>query len=401
MGRVSTDSFYNRAFIDIRTSQFELARLQSQVGSGKRLLSPSDDPAAAAQVLDINETLTRVEKYGQNVTLANQRLALEDSTLGGVTDLLVRVKELALGAHTGTQSPETRRAYRAEVEQRLNELLDFANTKDANGDFLFAGFRAQTRPFQRAAGGFVYNGDQGVRELQVSATRRVAAGDSGDDIFMRVPGGNGSFAVSAQGANTGTGVMSPGSITDPTAYTHHAYSVRFTSDTTYDVIDENLGAPVATAQTYQPGAGIRFDGIEVSIDGAPLSGDRFDIAPRPVQSVFETLQRFVDTMSVNPSGGAEEAQHTQAMNDIIDSLDRGLSHVLEVRTTVGARLTALESVELEAENLSFELQRARSQLEDVDIESAISLLQREINVLEISQATFVRLSDLSLFNFLR
>jgi flagellar hook-associated protein 3 FlgL len=401
MTRVSNDTFYNRAFIDFRRSQLEIATLQTQIGSGKKLLQPSDDPAASAQVLNINETLARIDQYGRNATLANERLALEDSTLDGVTGLLTRLKELALGANSGTQSRETRRAFGSEVEQRLNELLDFANTRGANGDYLFAGFKAQTRPFERSAAGVVYNGDQGVRELQVSASRRVAAGDNGDEVFMRVPGGNGSFSVSAQGSNTGTGVMSPGSITDPTAFTHHSYSIRFTSDTTFDVVDDTLGATVAAAQTYTPGSGIRFDGIEVSIDGGPLSGDRFDIAPRPAQSMFDTVQRFVDAMAFNPAIPAEEAQQSQTMNDVIDSLDRAISHVLEVRTTVGARQNALESVEIEATNLDFELRRTRSELEDVDIEYAISRLQQQVNVLEVSQATFVRLADLSLFDFLR
>ena len=215
MSRVTNNTFYERAFRDFRASQVNIAQLQAQIGSGKKLIRPSDDPSATSQVLDLNDALSRIDQYSRNATLANQRLALEDSTLGGVGNLLIRVKELAIAASNGTQTDETRGAFGAEVSQRLKELIDLANVQDANGDYLFAGFQVESEPFARSASGVVYNGSEGVRELQISASRTVSTGDNGADVFMRTPGGNGRFAVSADAANTGTGIVDVGSVVAP------------------------------------------------------------------------------------------------------------------------------------------------------------------------------------------
>lgn len=400
MTRVTNNTFFDRAFRDFRGAQVDIAKFQAQIGSGKKLIRPSDDPSATAQVLNLNEALSRIDRYQRNATLANQRLALEDVTLASVGDLLIRAKEQALAANSGTQTHETRRAFGAEIAQRLDELIDLANVQDANGDYLFGGFQVETEPFSSTASGVVYNGSDGVRELQVSASRRVSTGDNGADVFMRTPGGNGHFAVSANAANTGTGVITVGSVVDISAFTHHDYSIQFTSPTTFDVIDTTAGSTVLAAQPYTDDASIVFDGIETSISGTPATGDRFDVAPSPAVSVFSTLQEFVDAMAVSPRTAAQQAQLDQRMNGVIASLDQSLNHVLETRTTVGARQNALDAVEVEMEDLGFELKSSISELEDVALDEAISSLQQRISAYEAAQATFVRLAGLSLFNFL-
>ena len=57
MSRVTTQMTFQRAVLDIRRNQVEIARLQSGVGSGKRVQRPSDDPAAASRALGVRETL--------------------------------------------------------------------------------------------------------------------------------------------------------------------------------------------------------------------------------------------------------------------------------------------------------------------------------------------------------
>lgn len=401
MTRVATSTAYRQALQDLQRNQAEIARLQAGVGSGQRILKPSDDPAGASRVLDLTGTLGRLEQYASNARLAEQRLSLEESTLEGVHEVLVRVKELALAANSGTQSAQTREAYRVETGERLSELLALANVRDGNGDYLFAGYKARTQPFALDAGGVGYLGDAGTREVQVSDTRRVVAGDSGARVFMRVPGGNGRFAVSADAANTGSGVLAAGSVADVSAYGEHAYSIRFTGAATFDVVDETTGATVLAAQPFTEGASIDFDGISTRIAGQPAPGDRFDLTPASAQPVFDTLQDFIAALTVDPGDAAATAQQAQALNHVIDSLDRGLDHVLEVRATVGARRSALEAVESQNEDLRFELEATRSQVRDLDATAAISALQQRISALEAVQQSFVAVSRLSLFNFLR
>ena len=401
MTRVSSNMTYWQAVSDLQRNQGEIARLQAGVASGRRIHKPSDDPAGATRALDIGEALARIEQYATNARLADQRLALEDSTLVGVQHLVMRVKELALAAGSATHGPESRRAFGAEVAQRLSELVDLANVRDANGDYLFAGGKSATRPFALDAGGVTYAGDQVARELQISATRTVQAGDGGDRVFLRIPGGNGRFTVAADAGNVGSGVIAAGSVTDPGAFTGHRYSVRFTAPGTFDVVDDTLGVTVLAAQPHAEGAAIAFDGIETSIEGTPAAGDRFDIAPSGPTPLFDTLQAFVTAMQADPADAAATAKLAQTMNGIIDSLDRALDHVLEVRATVGARQNAVESVQAQNADLAFELESTLSQVRDLDMTAAVASLQQRISSLEAVQASFVAVSRLSLFDLLR
>ncbi len=401
MPRISSSMIHQQALTGIRRNQVEIARLQDGVASGRRIQRPSDDPAGASRALDIGETLDRLEQYQVNARLADQRLALEDSTLEGVQNLITRIKELSLAANSGTQTPETRNAISTEVSERLANLLDLANVRDANGDHLFSGFQGRTRPFEITGTTVSYVGDQGARDIQISTTQRVTAGDSGDRVFMRVPPGNGRFSVSADAANTGRGVLAPGSVTDEAAYTGDAYSIRFTGPATFDVVNDTLGVTVLAAQPFTENAAITFDGITTRIQNQPAAGDRFDVTPGGSQSLFETLQMFMAALAIDPVDGATAAKQSQAMSHVIDSLDRGLEHVLDVRATVGARLSALEAVETQNADLRFELQSTLSQVRDLDMVQAISSLQQRITALEAVQQSFAAVSRLSLFNYLR
>ena len=75
-------------------------------------------------------------------------------------------------------------AIASEVWQKLDELLNLANSKDGAGEYLFSGFQSQTQPFaDLGSGNYQYNGDQGQRKLQISSTRSIPPSDSGQVIF--------------------------------------------------------------------------------------------------------------------------------------------------------------------------------------------------------------------------
>ena len=252
--------------------------------------------------------------------------------------------------------------------ERLDELLDFANVRDANGHYLFAGFKGDTRPFTHERRECACTAAiRASASCRSPTTRRVQVGDSGDRVFMRVPGGNGRFSVSADAANTGAGTMAAGSVTDPSAFTGDGYSVRFTAPGTFDVVNDTLGVTVLAAQAYGDGATIAFDGIDTRITGQPAAGDRFDITAGGAKPIFDTLSDFVDCHAVRylerpPRGRKLD----QTMNGIIDSLDQALNHVLEVRTTVGARRNAVESVGVQNEDLEFELRSTLAEVQGLD-----------------------------------
>ena len=227
--RISTSFFYSQGLQNMLDQQSKLLRVQDQLGQGVKNLSPSDDPSASARVLGLNQSITKIEQYGENAIYAKQRLELEESTLDSVSLVLQRVRELTVQAgNVGTGDIVTRKAITSEIKQRIDELLDLANTRDVNGDYLFSGFKSRTQPFfSDGAGNYTYNGDQGQMDVKIGNTRQVTVSDSGADVFQRVRTGNGTFTSDSGLVNEGSGVIRQGSVINVKEYVAHDYLLQF------------------------------------------------------------------------------------------------------------------------------------------------------------------------------
>jgi flagellar hook-associated protein 3 FlgL len=152
--------------------QSRLQQTQMQLSTGKKILTPSDDPAAAARIIDLNQSLAQTEQYQSNVNIARHRLSMEESTLDSATEILQRIHELGVQALSGTNTH--------------GQLLNLANTKNSNGEYMFAGFKTSTQPFSKDAsnpGAYSYAGDTNSRPIQIDSARQVADGDPGSSVF--------------------------------------------------------------------------------------------------------------------------------------------------------------------------------------------------------------------------
>jgi len=398
--RVATEQLFQRSLASMLSQQAEVARARDQIATGKRILSPSDDPVGATRVLDIDHALALTEQYQVNAGLAGARLEQADSVLNGVFNAVQRVRELALQGRS-EQLGDTDRAFiAAEVRERLAEVIGLANTRDANGEYLYAGFRNATRPFSPAAGGAVYAGDDGARVLQIGADRHVADRNSGAEVFMAIRNGNGTFVTEPGTANAGTGVIDPGSVVDAAAWPAHDYRIVFTAPDTFDVIDDSTGATLLAGQPFSAEAPIVFDGVQVSIRGTAAAGDVFHIGPSANQSVFATLERLAGALETPLSTPQVQAGFAHGLNRALTDIDRALEHLLEMRTSVGARLKSVDSQQAVNEDLAFQLVSVRASLQDLDLVDASIRLNQGIAGLQAAQQAFARTQNLSLFNLL-
>src|SRR5512138_1370359 len=231
--RISTSGMHYNALTAMLQQQSVLSKIQNQIALGKRVNTPADDPAAAVHILELQRALQESDQYKANADIATNRLSLEEQSLQDVSALLARVRELAVQGNNAPLDAQNRRMIAIELRQRLQELVDIANRRDAHGEYLFAGYSTSTRPFSNTAAGVSYYGDQGNRLLQVGPEQRVADSHSSYDVFLKIPEGNGTFVLGAAADNTGAGVLGAGSVVDRAAWQAAAgdYTVRFTSDT--------------------------------------------------------------------------------------------------------------------------------------------------------------------------
>ena len=159
------------------------------------LLTPADDPVAAARALDITQSQSINARHGVNRQSAKSALGAVEGTLSGVTALLQDVKTTVIAAGNATLSNTERGFMATELRGRLDELLGMANSRDALGNYLFSGFQTATPAFSKdpASGAVRYDGDQGQRLIQVDTARQMAVSNPGQAVFQG--GGQDVFAT--------------------------------------------------------------------------------------------------------------------------------------------------------------------------------------------------------------
>jgi flagellar hook-associated protein 3 FlgL len=398
--RLSSLQIFQQGISAITAQQSRLTDTQQQLATGKRILTPSDDPAAASRILDISEDLRLLDQYARNGNMAQAQLSQEELVLADVGTLLQRVRELVVQANNATQSPESRRSIGTEISARSDELQALANTRDSNGEYIFAGFQADTQPFTRQ-GSVTYNGDAGQRFLQLGSGSRVAVRDSGIDVFMSSLSGNGVFDVKPGSVNSGTLVA--GSSTVDGSFLRDNYTVTFNQATpadpiTYQVTDG--AAAVVAGGPYVAGEAISFAGARIEFDGVPDDGDIFSVTSSVKQDVFSTLQSIADQLNGAGGSAADVAAINNGMGRALNNLDQAMDQVLQIRTRVGVRLNQVESQQAINEGFNLQLQSTLSDVQDLDYAEAISRFNLELTALEAAQQSYVKMQGLSLFNFL-
>jgi flagellar hook-associated protein 3 FlgL len=182
--RLSTNLFYTQNETNISEANSRLYKLQQQLSTGKKLQQPSDDPLAATQINKFERIIARNETFTRNAEVSERRLNLEETTLTLVADSLLRVKDLAIQANNGSLSQQDLGIIAEELSQLQGQVASALNTQDAQGEYLFAGFKGSTQPYQQnATGEYEYRGDNGQRFLDIGENATIASTDPGGSVF--------------------------------------------------------------------------------------------------------------------------------------------------------------------------------------------------------------------------
>lgn len=433
--RVSTTTVFEQGIFNIQRAQAQLVKQQEQVSTGRRVLSPADDPVAAARALEVTQSRDITEQYQRNGDSANAAIGLEENALTRYTALLQDIRTLAVNAGDGALTPTDLKSIATELRGRYTELLGVANSTDGNGLYLFSGYQGSTQPFtENSPGAVAYNGDQGQRLIQIGATRQVAVSDAGSDVFQRIRTGNTVFETSAANTNTGTGIVSEGIVRDRAAWdaatNPQNFQVRFFVDSTtvppqtsYDIVDTvnnvslTTGAAPAAGpylRPYQSGGTISFArqappdtnatafdyGIEMTVTGQPANGDTYTVAPSANQDIFATVHDLINAVETGGGGATANTALANSLNTALNNLDNAIDVSLTITASVGARSKEIETAQSNADDLKLQYNTTLSGLTSLDYAKALSELTFNQVTLEAAQQSFVRIQNLSLFNFL-
>ncbi|MDY6840214.1 MAG: flagellar hook-associated protein FlgL [Pseudomonadota bacterium] len=410
MIRISSQQIFSGGINRLQDINSNLVDTQQQISTGKRVNKPSDDPVAAARILKLDQEVRQVETYQRNATLADNRLKQEESALSSAVDIIQRVRELTVQAGSGSLSANDRLSISSELKERLGQLANVANTRDASGEYIFSGFQGQTPAFAKDdAGDWRYQGDEGQRVLEIDDGVTVPISDTGKEIFVDVPA-----AVTVKNLTGDPDAY----VSGPNVVNENALRAVFPAgsgmdDLSVSVIDANggVGTPdptievrrpdgtLLTSEPANPAPGEDFEvaGVELSVSGD--IGTSFSLGVNDKQSVFGTIENLVDGLEGIAKGSPKgSAEYDALIANSLSNLDSAQESIILKQTELGGRLNAVESTQAFLEDSGLYTKEIRSQLQDVDYAEAISNLSFQSFVLQAAQQSFAQVSQLSLFD---
>ncbi|MFM9835448.1 MAG: flagellar hook-associated protein FlgL [Methylophilaceae bacterium] len=300
--RLSTNTIYQTGINRIGDLQAEQSKLQSQIASGKRILTPSDEPLGASRSIDIANSQAMNAQFTKNRQIASSNLSSLDISLNSITEQLLSDRTILVGA-AGTLTANQRSVVAISLTSSLETLIGYANTQDASGNYIYAGYQSKTKPFTATSTGATYNGDSNQQYLQVDPHLQMVANAPGDSIFQ-------------------------------------------------------------------------------------ASGN----------DIFSTYSTLISVLN-NPS--ASSAAVSAAVATAISSIQAGTDTISIARSSVGTKMNALESLDSVGSSRDLEYAQALSSLQDLDYAQALSDVSQKQTILEAAQKSFVKITSLSLFDFIR
>ena len=443
--RISTSQIYDAGSLNIQRNQSDVLKTYNQISSGRRILTPADDPVAAAQALVVTQSQAVTEQHIANQKSAASQLGMVDNKLSSLTDLLQNVRDRVVQAGNTTLTASDRQSIATDIEASLSEMLGIGNSDNGSGDFLFSGYQGGTRPFAidgsqsaispATTSPVAYYGDDGERLLQVSSSRQMEVSVPGSDVFMSSRNGNGTFVAATggngAGINQGSGLIDTGSVLDPQKWQaaisslpanptlQIQFGVNATGQSTYQLFDATTATPIAlgAATTFTSGQAISLVttaasppatvppgtdfGAQVVVQGQPVSGDTFTLKPSSQQSIFQTMQNLIGILKA-PIGTTTYTS-TQYSNDLAGQLvniDQAANGISQVQATVGTHMRELDSLGTASSDLAIQYSTTLSDLQELDYNKALSDYAKQQVSLEAAQKAFVQISGLSLFNYL-
>jgi flagellar hook-associated protein 3 FlgL len=401
--RLSTANLFDASIATLQRRQESMQAAQQQLTSGKKIANASDDPTGAARAERAMAAIGRVEANQRALEASRNGTTLGEAALGDANELLQQMRETMISAGNASYSDSERAGLANKIAGLRDQLLAIANRGDGAGGFLFSGQGSSDPPFLDQAGGVRFNGISG--NIQTGNIDSFPLTVDGRLAFEQARSGNGNFETAPlpniyppNGAPKGW--IDAGRVSDPALLTDHKYRIEISGTgptATYNVVDDTLMGTVQSGP-YVTGKAISFDGIAVTISGAVVDGDQFDIKPSTNSlKLFDVLDQTVAELRSPLRAGAEI---TQSNSGRVRDIDAVMVNLQNVRSQLGERLNNLDGTEQRMAALKQYNQSERSAAEDLDMVQGISDFQNQQSGYDTALKTYAMVQKMSLFQYI-
>jgi len=422
--RLSNNLMYQNNINKILDNQQGVASAQERVTTGEKYLTTSEAPAAISQAMLYSNKIQTNEQYTKNINQLNGRLETEESVLQSINSNIQQAQELTIQAGNGVYTKDDLKTFASELSGIQQTLANLMHTRSEDGKFIFSGYQDSTQPYQfdSAVGEYSYKGDQGQHQITIAEGVSIKASDNGFDTFERTDARLNVLDNKAEIPTTPANNITKGTVyvdgqaefdkfhqaqynadpTTPVSPTANTFSVVTTPGATtndpdtYEILQDGVSlTPPQTGEVTDDT--IEFAGMKIQFEGSAPGQLDFSLEKPHKENVLNTLQSLITGLN---DGTLEGDDFQEVLADGLVQLQNASEQVVFTQSSLGGRMNALERVS--DSNLALDIQNKsnRSNLVEVDMAEAISELTKQETALQASQATFGRLTNLSLFDYL-
>lgn len=367
--RVADKMNFEQVNTNLRKNRSDMAELQNQAATQKRVNKPSDDPVAATRVLGARVDLTGNTQFNKSLNYAQSFLQFTDQSLGELTDILIRAKELAISqANDASASAQSRRVVAQEIAQGFDQMVQIGNRR--LGDrFIFGGFKTQSPPFSREG---AYQGDDGEMQIQVDKEAFVPMNIPGEKVFHGV--GHGALGITR-------GTPEQATTIEQFAQDQQEQQKAEQQSQNPGNVQQGIGArgPASTKPIANPG---QFD---------PSQETAFRADDVEGENLFNVVEKLYVSLKTNDKGGVQNA---------IEDIDRAIQQVVMARAQVGARSMSLDAARTTLGKAKVDHSALISEMEDADVFQTVSEMNKTESTLKATLQTSGKLMQPSLLDFL-
>ncbi|WP_339349575.1 flagellar hook-associated protein FlgL [uncultured Alteromonas sp.] len=406
--RISTNQVYDQSIRSIMENQEGLVKTQEQLATGKRIITPADDPVGAAKVLRLTEELDGLTQFQRNNDLVTGSLEQQEAVLTNITNSINRARTLVVQAGSGILDDPDKRAIGAELEQIKLEIFDLMNTQDADGKYMYAGYQSGNQAFTynpaSTGNAISFSGDAGVSFIQLSTSSKIQSTSNGYEVFENVLS-RFDFSVSsstvtdlqqATVAEQGTFDTFFDKNYDPVTSANNDYQVEFLASGQAQLTNTGTGAVVGTVD-YTSGSPFTIKGMKFEASAAVGDTINFSLDAPEKKSMAQSLH---DIQTILMDSTIDDNALQEAIADSLVGLDNGLEKISLERASIGSRLNIAQSTYESNLDMEIAAKASRSSIQDVDYAEASTEFAKQETALNAALATFPQVSNLSLFNFI-
>lgn len=378
--RISTVAAFSSAAYALNGRQSELAKLSAQISSGKRILTPSDDPEGFARSVELESAVARNNQLQNNQAAAANTLSQAESLLGTINEVYSDIRSVLVQAGNPSLSNSDRKVLAAELAARREALYGLSTSPDHDGQPFF-----------------------GERLIQVGTSRELDVTLNHSQLFAQVRNGNGVFAAAATAGSSGNAAISAGSVADAAALDGNNYNLVFHNSAgtvTFDVVNATTSTVVSSGHAFSSGAAISVAGMSVKVTGVPTDGDTFSLTPSTKRDIFTALDEWVQALNAPVSDDASRARLSASIAAGLAQVDQAAQTTQLARANAGAALQEIDTLQAIAGTQDEQLQTQLSERRDLDYAKAATELSQRQLVLEAAQKAYSKTLGRSLFDYM-